>query len=72
MSSAVDAGILGYHMYQNKQQFFGGDGIVTKGVDATIRNVGVLAKDGMRQTDRQIIDIMLNRTSSKQSAGNES
>ncbi|GEB76918.1 L-cysteine desulfidase family protein [Sporolactobacillus inulinus] len=72
ISSAVDAGILGYHMYQNKQQFFGGDGIVTKGVDATIRNVGVLAKDGMRQTDRQIIDIMLNRTSSKQSAGNES
>ncbi|GAY75543.1 hypothetical protein NBRC111894_1097 [Sporolactobacillus inulinus] len=45
---------------------------MTKGVDATIRNVGVLAKDGMRQTDRQIIDIMLNRTSSKQSAGNES
>ncbi|WP_028977158.1 serine dehydratase subunit alpha family protein [Sporolactobacillus terrae] len=72
ISSAVDAGILGYHMYQNKQQFFGGDGIVTKGVDATIRNVGVLAKDGMRQTDRQIIDIMLNRTSSKQPAGNKS
>jgi L-cysteine desulfidase len=63
ISSAVDAGILGYHMYKNNQQFFGGDGIVTKGVDNTIHNVGILAKKGMRQTDREIINIMLEHTS---------
>ena len=35
IASAVDAGILGYNMYIRGQQFYGGDGIVTKGVEAT-------------------------------------
>ena len=59
IASAVDAGILGYHMYLENQQFYGGDGIVTKGVDNTVRNVGILAREGMRQTDRTILEIML-------------
>ena len=59
IASAVDAGILGYHMYLEDQQFYGGDGIVTKGVDKTVRNVGILAREGMRETDRTILEIML-------------
>jgi len=59
IAAAVDAGILGYHMYLDGQQFYGGDGIVTKGVDKTVRNVGILAREGMRQTDRTILEIML-------------
>ncbi|MCI8632639.1 MAG: serine dehydratase subunit alpha family protein [Lachnospiraceae bacterium] len=58
---AVEAGILGYSMYQNGQEFKGGDGIVTKGVEATIANVGKLAHDGMRETDKEIIQIMVGR-----------
>lgn len=56
---AVEAGIIGYHMYVNGQQFRDGDGIVTKGVENTIKNVGELAQDGMRETDKQILKIML-------------
>ena len=59
IASAVDAGILGYQMYLEGQQFYGGDGIVTKGVDNTVRNVGILAREGMRETDRTILEIML-------------
>ena len=59
ISQAVDAGILGYEMFKEGNQFYGGDGIVTKGVENTIRNIGRLAHDGMAQTDREIIDIML-------------
>ena len=59
IASAVDAGILGYHMYLENQQFYSGDGIVTKGVDNTVRNVGILAREGMRETDRTILEIML-------------
>ena len=59
IAAAVDAGILGYHMYLDHQQFYGGDGIVTKGVDNTVHNVGVLAREGMRETDRTILEIML-------------
>ena len=57
--SAAVAGILGFHMYQNGQQFKGGEGIVTKGVEATIRNVGQLGREGMRQTDQEIVKIMM-------------
>lgn len=59
IAAAVDAGILGYHMYQAGQQFFGGDGIVTKGVENTIANIGRLAKEGMKETDKEIIKIMV-------------
>ena len=55
----MDAGILGYEMFREGNQFYGGDGIVTKGVENTIRNIGRLAHDGMAQTDKEIIDIML-------------
>lgn len=58
IAASVDAGILGYHMYRGGQEFKGGDGIVTKGVDNTIANIGILAKEGMRQTDRTILEIM--------------
>ena len=59
IAAAVDAGILGYDMYLEKQQFYGGDGIVTKGVDQTVTNVGRLAREGMKETDRTILEIML-------------
>jgi L-cysteine desulfidase len=59
IAAAVDAGILGYNMYQSGQEFYGGDGIVTKGVEETIANVGRLAKDGMGQTDKEIVNIMI-------------
>ena len=59
IAAAVDAGILGYDMYLEKQQFYGGDGIITKGVDKTVINVGRLAREGMRETDKTILEIML-------------
>lgn len=58
IASAVEAGLLGMQMQRRGEQFFGGDGIVVKGVENTIRNVGVLAAQGMRETDRTIIELM--------------
>ena len=62
IAAAVDAGILGYHMFRGGQQFRGGEGIVTKGVEATIANIGRLGRFGMRETDREIIRIMTGQT----------
>jgi L-cysteine desulfidase len=59
IATSVDAGILGFLMFEKGQQFYGGDGIVTKGVENTIRNIGRLGRDGMRETDKEIIRIML-------------
>ncbi len=58
IAAAVDAGILGYHMYLHHREFHRGEGIVADSADATIANVGVLASQGMRQTDSTILNIM--------------
>ena len=63
IASAVEAGLLGMQMQMQGTQFYGGDGIVTKGVENTIRNVGRVARYGMAQTDKEIIDIMISDTS---------
>ena len=58
IASSVEAGLLGWQMQRHGSQFYGGEGIVLKGVENTIRQVGELAHDGMRETDRVIIQMM--------------
>ena len=60
IEAAVDAGILGYYMYREGQEFKGGDGLVSKGVENTIQNICRLGKVGMKETDKEIIRIMTN------------
>ena len=59
IASAVESGLLGMQMQMHGSEFYGGDGIVVKGVENTIRNVSALARDGMRITDEKIIELML-------------
>ena len=59
IASAVEAGLMGMQMHFAGEQFYSGDGIVTKGVENTIANIGRLASVGMVQTDKEIIDIMV-------------
>ncbi|MBR0040717.1 MAG: serine dehydratase subunit alpha family protein [Oscillospiraceae bacterium] len=59
IAEAVDAGLLGLAMYQSGNEFYGGDGIVKKGVEKTIDIVGRLARLGMQETDKEIIRLML-------------
>lgn len=59
IASAIDAGLFGLEMYMNGSQFYGGDGIIAKGVENTLNNVGILGGEGMKQTDQTILDIML-------------
>lgn len=56
---SVHTAIMGLNMYRNGQEFCGGDGILTKGADRCIENVGRLAKEGMAGTNREIIDMMM-------------
>lgn len=58
IASSVDAGILGYSMFQEGQQFYAEDGIVSSGVENTIRNICRLGAKGMCETDEEIIRIM--------------
>lgn len=59
IASSVDAGILGYEMFSYNQEFKAGDGIVMQNVEETIRCVGRLGKDGMKETNNEILSIMI-------------
>ncbi|MEG0048029.1 MAG: L-serine ammonia-lyase, iron-sulfur-dependent, subunit alpha [Clostridia bacterium] len=59
IACAIDAGIMGYQMALQDKEFRGGEGIVKKGVENTIISIGRLGKDGMRETDREILKIMV-------------
>ena len=62
IASSVEAGLLGLQMQRCDKEFYGGDGILEKGVENTIRNIGNLASVGMRETDRTIIEMMTKNT----------
>lgn len=58
IAAAVDAGLMGYRMYLHHKEFHSGEGIVANSVDDTIANVGMLAQEGMQETDTTILRIM--------------
>jgi L-cysteine desulfidase len=59
IATAVESGLMGLQMYYHGNQFVAGDGIVKKGVENTIKSVARLAHEGMKETDKAIIKIML-------------
>ena len=58
IAAAIETGILGYQMYLHQQQFQQGEGIVAPNADETVRNIGIIASEGMAETDQTIISIM--------------
>ncbi|MBR0160404.1 MAG: serine dehydratase subunit alpha family protein [Oscillospiraceae bacterium] len=59
IASAVESGLLGMRMFMHDSQFYGGDGIVVKGVENTIKAVSTIAREGMRGTDKEVIRLMM-------------
>ena len=59
IAAAVEAGLEGYEMAKSGRGFAEGEGIIGADVEQTIANVGRLARQGMRQTDVEILHIML-------------
>ena len=63
IAASVDAGILGYEMAEEGQEFYSGEGIATKGIEGNIKNIGRLGRIGMKQTDEEIMNIMFDQPS---------
>ncbi len=59
IAASVDAGLLGGRMVESGKGFWAGEGIVSGDIENTLQNVARLGKDGMRETDREIIRIMV-------------
>ncbi|MBQ9904104.1 MAG: serine dehydratase subunit alpha family protein [Synergistaceae bacterium] len=61
IASSVHAAILAHHMSMNHEQFMGGEGFVEEDVERTIKNMGYIGKIGMKETDREILNVMIDR-----------
>lgn len=58
IAEAIDSALLGYYMALRHERFKSGEGLITSCVEATIENVGKMARLGMTQTDDEILKIM--------------
>ena len=61
VAMAVEAGYLGFRMVQNGDNFNPGDGIVKKSIDETIKQIGILSREGLSHTNDVILQIMLGK-----------
>lgn len=59
IASSVDAAIMAHEMAMKGKRFAGGEGIVADDVEKTIENVGTVGREGMRETDITILNLML-------------
>lgn len=59
IASSIDAALMGYMMAQEGDSFSPGEGLVTKDIENTIKNIGLMAKEGMRETDIEILTLMI-------------
>ena len=59
--SAVDAALMGHYMAMNHEAFRAGEGIVQDELEKTIESVGRLGREGMRETDIEVLHIMIGK-----------
>lgn len=61
ISSSVEAAIMGYYMSVNKDSFKAGEGIIKQDIEDTIKSIGYVGRVGMKITDTEILNIMINK-----------
>lgn len=61
IASSLDAAILGQNMAKKHRAFQSGEGLVTNDIEKTINNIGKLGKDGMKETDVEILNMMIQK-----------
>ncbi len=61
IASAVDAAIMAHYMGMVNRTFHPGEGIVKDDVEETIRSVGYIGRVGMKKTDVEILNIMIDK-----------
>ena len=59
IASALDAAILAHNMTEKHRQFQDGEGIVDEDIEKTIKNVGQVGREGMKETDLEILHLMI-------------
>lgn len=59
IATSVDASMMGHYLAMEDQGYSPKTGILKESIEETITAVGRLGKEGMKETDKEILDIML-------------
>lgn len=59
IAASLDAAMMAHLLALDNKAYLPGDGLVKSNIEDTISSVGRMARDGMKQTDEQILKIML-------------
>ena len=61
IASSVDAALMAFHLSIQNKSFLPGEGIIRGDVEETIKSMGYIGRVGMRETDTEILNIMIDR-----------
>lgn len=61
IACAVEAGFMGYELAKRGRNFAPGEGMIVEDMEATIRNIGRMGREGMKSTDVEVLNIMLGK-----------
>lgn len=59
IASSVEAAIMAVNLTFHGKSFEAGEGVVKDDADITVKEVGKIAREGMRETDRVILNVMV-------------
>lgn len=61
IASSVNAAIMAHHMSMSDNVFRSGEGFIESDIEKTIQNMGYIGRVGMRQTDVEILNLMIDK-----------
>lgn len=61
IATSLDAALMAHHLAMHGKAYEGSTGILKDEIGQTISSVGYIGREGMRQTDKEIIRIMLDK-----------
>ncbi len=59
IATSVDAGMMAHYLAMEDKSYIANTGILKENIEKTITAVGRLGKEGMKETDKEILEIML-------------
>ena len=61
IASSVDAALMAFQLSIQNKSFLPGEGIIKDDIEETIKSMGYIGRVGMRSTDTEILNVMIDR-----------
>lgn len=61
IASSVDAALMAFHLSIQNKSFLPGEGLIKGDVEETIKSMGYIGRVGMKTTDTEILNVMIDR-----------